>query len=75
MGSERWIARVAGVGAGGTGKVGMAYLVAVHFYRAEEPERPVREALLPRGSFEGLFDGELVALYARGVDIVVLEED
>lgn len=71
MDGERWIARVAGRGAGGTGRVASAYIVAVHFSREEEPERPLREALLPSGRFEGLFDAELVGLYQESVEIVV----
>ena len=71
---EGWLARVAGAGAGGTGRAAPAYIEAVHFCREEEPERPLREALLPRGRFERLYEAELRALWARAVDIVLPSE-
>jgi hypothetical protein len=58
-----WIARPAGLGCYGTGRRGMALLQAVHFYRADAPERPVREALLPASRFQQLTPADLVALF------------
>ncbi len=60
-----WLARVSGEGAVGTGLLGGAPLVAVDFSRPEQPERPLRRTLLPRGRLFHLFDAELRALLAR----------
>lgn len=57
-----WIARLSGKGAFGTGSYGLGLVEAVHFCAAEEPERPLREALVARGRFEGLYENELVRL-------------
>jgi hypothetical protein len=57
-----WIARPAGLGCYGTGRRGMALLQAVHFYRADAPDRPVREALLPASRFQQLTPADLVEL-------------
>ncbi|MGH7448881.1 MAG: hypothetical protein ACRELT_15020 [Longimicrobiales bacterium] len=57
-----WIARLGGKGACGTGSYGLGLVEAVHFFDAAELERPLREALIPRGGFEGLYDSELVRL-------------
>lgn len=57
--SEVWVARRAGEGSYGTGPRGAARLVAVHFFRESEPDRPVREALLAAGAFDGLRPEEL----------------
>jgi hypothetical protein len=54
-----WVARVAGVGAVGTGRIALGLVDAVHFCDAAEPGRPLREALLARGRFESLYDDEL----------------
>ncbi|HUH11924.1 MAG TPA: hypothetical protein VMK65_02395 [Longimicrobiales bacterium] len=67
---QAWLARLAGAGAGGTGRAAPAYIEAVHFCREEEPQHPLREALLPRGRFHGLYDEELGALWRRAVEIV-----
>ena len=64
-----WIARVAGRGAYGTGQRGAALLVAVHFYRADEPETPLREALLPAAAFPLLRPEELTDLLDRATPI------
>ena len=61
---EAWLAWVAGHGAGGTGHTGPGMVVAVHFARAEQRERPMFEALVPQHRFEGLYDVELRALLA-----------
>lgn len=58
-----WIARIAGEAVVGTGAMTTGAIVAVHFHRADDPERPVRHALLPRGRFEGLGEDELIALF------------
>ncbi len=60
-GDERWLARVAGDGRGGTGVIGTARFAVVHFVR--EGERfPRFSALLPAGRFGHLYDSELVEL-------------
>lgn len=60
----RWIARLGGKGACGTGSYGLGLVEAVHFLPADSPGRPLREALIPFGRFEGLFPAELVQLLA-----------
>jgi hypothetical protein len=45
----------------------------VHFARAEEPEKPVLEALLASGRFGDLYDQELVALFREARAIVIPE--
>ncbi len=57
-----WTATIAGEGNGGTGSLAPACLVAVRFFRADDPDRPRRETLLARGRFEHLYDHELAAL-------------
>jgi hypothetical protein len=64
----RWIARAAGGGAGGTGGLGLAHFVAVHFFR-DGADRPAFEALLARGRFEHLHPEELAALLAAATPI------
>lgn len=64
-----WIARNAGAGAYGTGRLGTARLVAVHFYRRDEPQVPVREALVPAGRFPDLRAEELSELFDRATPI------
>lgn len=63
-----WTARVAGAGAGGTGRLGTAAIVAIHFW-PEGSDLPTFEALLPRGRLEGLFDAELRELLTRATPI------
>ena len=54
-----WTAHIAGESAAGAGAGSAhAYLVAVQFTRKGDPY-PSREALLPRGRFQHLFDDEL----------------
>lgn len=57
-----WIARLAGKAAFGTGSYGLGLVEAVHFCTADEPERPLREALIACGGFESLYDTELADL-------------
>lgn len=64
-----WIVRGAGAGAYGTGPTGTARLVAVHFFRADAPGTPVREALVPAGVFPHLAPEELRDLYDRATPI------
>ena len=64
-----WIARNAGVGAYGTGRLGTARLVAVHFYHGDDPQVPVREALVPAGRFPHLGAAELGELFERATPI------
>ncbi len=70
-----WIARVTGEGSGGTGALGPAPFVAIRFFRSDEPSRPRREALLPRGAFENLYDTELVELFHRARTIEADKRD
>ncbi len=65
-----WVAWVSGKAAWGSGAYGLGMVVAVHFAKADAPDQPVREALLARGRFGGLFDEELRALLAGAVPIV-----
>jgi hypothetical protein len=60
---EEWLARIVGEGAGGTGPGAVAYLVAIRFYPAGKPGEAAREALLPRGRFEMLYEEELIELF------------
>jgi hypothetical protein len=71
---EAWLARVAGAGNAGTGRFGCAHIAAVHFFRAAEPDRPLREALLAGGRFPWLHEVELRELWARATPIVNPEE-
>ena len=57
-----WLAWLSGASAYGTGTCGTAAVEAVHFARADAPDRPAFEALVPAGRFHGLFEAELVAL-------------
>lgn len=69
MEDETWAARAAGAGAYGTGTSGRARLVAVHFYREDAPDTPVREALVAAGVFEHLRPEELRRLYDQATPI------
>ena len=64
-----WLVRRAGAGAYGTGRMGGARLVAVHFYRETEPENPVREALVPAGRFPHMGEEELEELFEKATPI------
>lgn len=64
-----WVVRAAGTGALGTGQRGIARVMAVHFYRRDDPETPVREALVPAGRFPDLRPEELGELYERATPI------
>lgn len=70
-----WIVRTAGAGSYGTGGVGAARLVAVHFFREDTPERPVREALIAGGVFPGLRGEELRTLFERATPIDLGDRD
>jgi hypothetical protein len=67
---QEWLAWPSGASAYGTGTLGPASLEAVHFAPAEKPEEPAFEALLPAGSFFGLFDDELVTILGRATKVV-----
>ena len=69
MDGETWSARPAGAGAYGTGRLGSARLLAIHFVRTDQPDRPVREALLPAGEFPTLREPELRTLFQRATVI------
>lgn len=64
-----WTVRTAGAGSYGTGSQGIARLLAVHFFSDDDPERPVREALVPAGVFPNLRDEELRTLFQRATPI------
>jgi len=66
---NEWVAWVSGFGAYGTGNAGLGTVQAVHFALARDPETPLREALMPTGRFEDLFDEELLRLYAESREI------
>jgi hypothetical protein len=66
---EDWLALTAGAGSYGTGDHGAARLLAIHFYRASAPDRPVREALLPAGLFADLWPDQLRALFRSATPI------
>jgi hypothetical protein len=69
----QWIARLAGKSAGGTGPYGLAMVQAIHFFRADRANVPVREALAERGRFDGMFDEELRTMLARATPIRIPE--
>lgn len=73
MEGAAWAVRATGAGSYGTGGLGAARLLAVHFFREEEPDVPVREALIPAGVFPGLADEELRALFERATPIDSLD--
>jgi hypothetical protein len=66
---RRWIARVAGTGALGTGRLGLGLVEAVHFCDAGAPDRPLREALVALGRFDTLYDVELAQLCSEATAI------
>ncbi len=68
--AEEWVAWVSGAGAYGTGVHSLGNVEAVHFARAAAPELPVREALVPAGILEGLYDEELIAVLRSATPIV-----
>jgi hypothetical protein len=68
-GGEAWVARVAGAGCYGTGRRGVARLVAVHFFRAASPDEPDREALVPAAAVGVLRAAEWVEVWSRATPI------
>ncbi|MDX1673910.1 MAG: hypothetical protein R3314_03815 [Longimicrobiales bacterium] len=72
---DTWAARPAGAGAYGTGSRGRARLVAVHFFHGQDPDTPVREALVPAGVFPHLRPEELRALCDRATPIELDRDD
>jgi hypothetical protein len=67
---KAWIARLGGKSALGTGSYGLALVEAVHFFAADDPERPLREALIAHGVFDGLFEVELTQLLRTARPVV-----
>jgi hypothetical protein len=65
-----WKVRPSGSGAYGTGDLGTARILAVHFYRGDDPD-PVREALVPAARLPHFHDDELVALLESATPIEV----
>lgn len=72
--AAEWLAWPSGASAYGTGTIGPAALEAVHFARAETPETPAFEALIPAGSFFGLFDEELMTILQGATRVVDASE-
>jgi hypothetical protein len=71
---EEWVAHPSGLGAYGTGHWGLAPIEAIHFARAQAPDKPVLEALLTYGRLEWLYPSELIALYREARPIVVFDQ-
>jgi len=70
-----WLIWVAGRGLGGTGERGLARVEAIHFAHADRPDRPLLEALIGHGRFEGLYPEELRRLRARARPIETQADD
>jgi hypothetical protein len=68
-GGEAWVARPAGAGCYGTGRRGVARILAVHFFRAASPDEPEREALVPAALFGELRPTEWVEVWSRATPI------
>jgi hypothetical protein len=68
-----WVAYVSGRGAYGTGHWGLASLQAIHFARADTPEKPEYEALIAAGRFADLYASELLELFHSARRIVIPE--
>jgi hypothetical protein len=66
---EEWVARPAGAGCYGTGRRGVARLLAVHFYRADASGDPVREALIPAAAFGELRAEEWLEVWSGATPI------
>lgn len=64
-----WLAWVSGFGAPGTGNMGLGVVQTLHFALATDPDRPLREVLMPTGRLEDLFDEELLRLFADSREI------
>lgn len=62
-----WLARVAGRGVGGTGRVAQATLEAIRFHPADAPDQEPVEVLVPLARLDDLFDEELAELLQRGL--------
>jgi hypothetical protein len=60
-----WIATLGGYSTAGSGAFGLGLLECIDFALASEPARPLREALVQRGSFANMFHREVVDLFAR----------
>ncbi|MGH7461313.1 MAG: hypothetical protein ACREMA_09830 [Longimicrobiales bacterium] len=68
-----WLAYVSGRGAYGTGHWGLAALQAIHFARAETPDKPEFEALIAAGRFADPYASELLELFRSARRIVIPE--
>lgn len=68
-----WVACVSGRGAYGTGHWGLASLQAIHFARADSPDKPEYEALIAAGRFGDLYASELLELFQSARRIVIPE--
>jgi len=67
---EPWLAWVSGNGAYGTGPYSLGAVMALHFARASEPEKPICEALLEGRDLDGFFDDELIAIFRAARPVV-----
>lgn len=68
-----WIARLVGHGVIGHGALTRAGVVAIRFTRVDAEDKTFREALMPAGRFEALYDEELRDLW-REARTVTREE-
>ncbi|MBI4521253.1 MAG: hypothetical protein HY701_10475 [Gemmatimonadetes bacterium] len=66
---QAWTARVAGRAVGGTGCSPPARLMAIDFFRAENPDQPVSRAVLQGRDLDALFDEEIVALFTHAAAV------
>jgi hypothetical protein len=72
---EEWVAYISGRGAYGTGALGLALVDAVHFAKANAPDVPVLEALVPGGRFADLHITELLTVFRSARRIVIPDGD
>jgi hypothetical protein len=64
-----WTVREEGSATWGTDIGAAPVVVAVHFFHPDQPQRPAREALLPRGRLTGMHDSELAALLEASSEV------
>ena len=62
-----WIARIAGLGTGGTGRVAPARVSAIRFSTAAQPDTVAAEVIAPHARLDDLYDDELAELLERGL--------
>ena len=64
-GEEEWVVRESGRTASGRGTDSRVPLVLLFFASGAEPDRPIREILIPERGLEELTDHELIVLLGR----------